>query len=244
MFGVVPLVRPTHPLWLDTADVTAQLSMWRRSGRNRILWLSSKDSFFRRLMPGRPQSPQALLTNSTSFAQEGLPYEACLCELSLSELISLPRLYARIKQLLCDRGEILIYVQTLEENPLRATPLALYDDLFPSVDVSSVRFRGNAISALVRKLFFKGTRQFAHRPPLRAVMAAATLLALAPLAWIANSLAARRNPTKFHASWTSAVLHFVVKKKPRIVPETEIGQIGREPQAHPQPDAVSTASVA
>ncbi len=26
MFGVVPLVRRTHPLWLDTADVTAQLS--------------------------------------------------------------------------------------------------------------------------------------------------------------------------------------------------------------------------
>src|ERR1700687_3039762 len=38
MFGRVPLVRRTHPLWLDTAEVAAQLAGWRSSGRHRILW--------------------------------------------------------------------------------------------------------------------------------------------------------------------------------------------------------------
>jgi hypothetical protein len=244
MFGLVPFLRRTHPLWLDTTDVAAQLSAWRRSGRTRILWVSSRDSFFRSLMGGPPQLPQLLLKGSTSLVEEAPPYDACLCELSLSELVNLPALYANIRQVLCDRGEVLIYVHTLGENPLRASPLELYDNFFPAVDVSTVRFRGNATTALIRKLFFKGTRDFAHKPRLRAVMAAITLVALAPFAWVANWRASRRDASKFASGWTTAVLHFVVKKKPKIQPALEIGQIGRESQGRPQDNALSAATVA
>ena len=233
MFGVVPVLRRTHPLWLDTYDVAAQLSAWRSSGRTRVLWITSRDLFFRSLLSGPPQSPQLFLKGAGSLTGESPLHDACLCELSLSELVNLPALYTNIRQVLCDRGEILIYVHTLDENPLRATPLQLYDDLFPSVDASNVRFRGNSTTALIRKLFFKGTRHFAHRPALRVVMAAVTLLALAPFAWVANTLAARRDANKFNPNWTSAVLHFVVKKKPKIAPEAEIGQIRRESDPNP-----------
>ena len=229
MFGLVPLVRRTHPLWLDTAEVAAQLSAWRRSGRDRILWVSSKDSFFHRLMSARAQSPQLLLKASSDVEDE-LPYDACLCELSLSELSILPALYSRIRQLVADGAEILVYVHTLGRNPLRANPFAAYEELFPAVDVSTVHFHGNATTALIRKLFFKGTRHFAHKPRVRAVMAAITLLALAPFAWLANWRAGRRDASKFASGWTTAVLHFVVKKKPKIQPAAEIGQIGRESQ--------------
>src|SRR3984893_14426007 len=70
MFGTVPLVGRTHPLWVDTAEVAARLAVWRGSGRDRILWLSSKDSFFRSVMAGRAQSPQALLQGSPSVIHE------------------------------------------------------------------------------------------------------------------------------------------------------------------------------
>ena len=243
MFGFVPLVRRTHPLWLDTAEVAAQLSGWRRSGRHRILWVSSKDSFFHRLMSARAQSPQLVL-KASSVVEDELPYDACLCELSLSELSILPALYSRIRQLVADGAEILVYVHTLGRNPLRANPFAAYEELFPAVDVSSVHFHGNATTALIRKLFFKGTRHFAHKPRVRAVMAAITLVALAPFAWLANWRASRRDASKFASGWTTAVLHFVVKKKPKIQPATEIGQIGRESQGRPQDNALSAATVA
>ena len=243
MFGLVPLVRRTHPLWLDTAEVATELSAWRRSGRDRILWVTSKDSFFHRLMPARAQSPQLLL--KSNFDVEGeLLYDACLCELSLSELSSLPALYSRMRQLVADRAEVLVYVHTLARNPLHANPFAAYEELFPAVDVSTVRFRGNATTALIRKIFFKGTRSFAHRPRLRAVMAAITLLALAPFAWLANSEAARRDASKFVSGWTSAVLHFVVKKTPKVRPAAEMGQIGRESDARPQVNVVPAATMA
>jgi hypothetical protein len=243
MFGVVPLVRRTHPLWLDTAEVAAQLLRWRRSGRHRILWVSSKDSFFHRLMSARAQSPQLVL-KASSVVEDELPYDACLCELSLSELSILPALYSRIRRLVADGAEILVYVHTLGRNPLRANPFAAYEELFPTVDVSSVHFHGNATTALIRKLFFKGTRHFAHKPRVRAVMAAITLVALAPFAWLANWRASRRDASKFASGWTTAVLHFGVKKKPKIQPAREIGQIGRESQGRPQDNALSAATVA
>jgi hypothetical protein len=141
---------------------------------------------------------------------------------------------------------MLVYVHTLGRNPLRANPFAAHEELFPAVDVSSVHFHGNATTALIRKLFFKGTRDFAHKPRLRAVMAAITLLALAPFAWVANWRASRRDASKFAFGWTTAVLHFVVKKKPEIQPTTEIGQIGRESQGRPQDqdNVLSAATVA
>jgi hypothetical protein len=198
-------------------------------------------------MPGRAQSPQLLLKDSNGPVSEDTPYDACLCELSLSELSILPALYSRIRQLVADRAEILIYVHTLGQNPLRASPLEAYDDFLPAVDVSTVRFHGNAATALIRKIFFKGTRHFAHKPRVRAVMAAVTLLALAPFAWLANSQAARRDASKFASGWTTAVLHFTVKKKPKNQPAAQIGQIGQLGQAseaRQQPTAASAATVA
>jgi hypothetical protein len=255
MFGTVPLVGRTHPLWVDTAEVAARLAVWRGSGRDRILWLSSKDSFFRSVMAGRAQSPQLLLKGSQGPVQDEAPYNACLCELSLSELSSLPALYAKISEVVEDRAEILIYLHTLGRNPLRANPFAAYaeprhanpfaayEELFPAVDASTVRFHGNATTALIRKIFLNGTRHrhFAHRPRVRAVMAAITLLALAPFAWLANSQAARRDASRFAPRWTSAVLHFVVKKKRKSLPAVGIGQIGSRHQGRPRNDCLSTA---
>ncbi len=192
-------------------------------------------------MPGRPQSPQSLLISSNSPGHEDLPYEACLCELSLSELSILPMLYSRIRQMVGAQAEILIYMHTLSRNPLRINPFEAYEELFPALDVSSVRFHGNATTALIRRAYMKGSRLSAHRPSVRAIMAAVTLLALAPFAWVANWYAARQNPSRFNPNWTSAVLHFVVKKKPKIASEAEIGQIRRE--FGPQPTCKGHAAL-
>ena len=85
------------------------------------------------------------------------------------------------------RREILIYMHTLADNPLRVDPFEAYEELFPALDVSSVRFRGKRDHRFDPESVHQGIPHFAHRPRLRAVMAAVTLLALAPFAWVANS---------------------------------------------------------
>jgi hypothetical protein len=224
MFGSLPLLRPTHPLWLDTADVAARLSAWRQGGRDRVLWLSSKDSFFHSLLTERTDATRLLLKQRNY--PEDMPYDACLCELSPTEISNLPALYAKIRLLVRDGAEVLFYVYKRGPMPLRANPFAAYEELFPAIDVSTIRFHGNTLTCLIRNLFIKWSGRFAHFPAARAVIAGITLLALAPLAWLANRQADGRDATIFTPTWTSTVVHFVVRKKPEIVQQTAGGYGG------------------
>ena len=214
MFGSLPLLRPAHPLWHDTADVAARLSAWRQAGRDRVLWLSSKDSFFHSLLTERSDATQLLLNHPDRLGGRGMPYDACLCELSPTEISNLPALYAAIRPLVSDGAEILFYVYRSGPMPLRANPFEAYEELFPAIDVSTIRFHGTKVTYLIRNLFIKCSQRFAHIPAARAAVAGMTLVALAPFAWLANRQADSRDPTAFTPSWTSAVLQFVVRKKP------------------------------
>jgi hypothetical protein len=218
MFGSLPLLRPGHPLWVDTAEVAARLSAWRQTGRDRVLWLSSKDSFFHSLLIERTDMTQLLL-NSADHSED-VPYDACLCELSPTELSNLPALYAKIRPLVRDDSEILFYVYRLGPMPLLANPFEAYEEFFPAIDVSTIRFHGNSVTASIRNLFLKWSRLFAHIPAIRAAVAAMTLVVLAPFAWLANRQATRRDATIFTPNWTSAVLQFHVKKKPEATRRT------------------------
>jgi hypothetical protein len=215
MFGSLPLLRPTHPLWLDTADVAARLSAWREAGRDRVLWLSSKDSFFQSLLTERSDATRLLLKQPDHPSIEDLPYDACLCELSPTEISNLPALYAKIRPLVSDGAEILFYVYKRGPMPLRANPFEAYEELFPAIDVSTIRFHGNTLTWLIRNLFIKCSGLFAHIPAARAAVVGIALVALAPLAWLANRQADRRDATIFTPTWTSTVVHFVVRKKPK-----------------------------
>src|SRR6478752_6024593 len=217
MFGSLPLLRPSHPLWLDTADVAAHLSAWRQGGRSRVLWLSSKDSFFHSLLTERTDATRLLLKQRDYLSNEDMPYDACLCELSPTELSNLPALYAKIRPLVRDGAEVLFYVYKRGPMPLRANPFVAYEELFPTIDVSTIRFHGNTLTCLIRNLFIKWSGLFAHFPAARAAIAGISLLALAPFAWLTNRQADRRDATIFTPTWTSTVVHFVVRKKPEMV---------------------------
>jgi hypothetical protein len=56
-----------------------------------------------------------------------------------------------------------------------------------------------------------------HIPAARGVVAGVTLVLLAPFAWLANRQAERRDATIFTPTWTSTVVHFVVRKKTEAV---------------------------
>ena len=251
MFGIAPFLRRTHPLWIDTVDVATHLASWRCSGRDRILWLSSKYSFFRSWMGRQPEPPELFLKSPAPFFAEGLLYDACLCELGLSDVVEVPTLYNNIRQLVRDGGEILIYVHIhalIESRPLCATALELTtENFFPARDVSSVRFRGNSTTDVIRRIFFQGTIHLTDWPALRIIMASLTVLILAPFAFLANWHAGRRDPQKFTRGWTSAILHFVVKKDTQARPAREIGkiaQIGQAPEGKAHHSSARRATVA
>src|SRR5229473_2285141 len=126
LFGPLPFLRPAHPLWLDTSAVTAQLVSWHRSGE-RILWLCSRDSLFSSILKDRRDPTSLLMKRPTEQAASGDFFDACLCELSPSELTTLPALHRRIRTLVRNGGKVLVHINNPYLTPVGMGQFAAYE---------------------------------------------------------------------------------------------------------------------
>src|SRR5215467_8631323 len=212
LFGPLPFLRPAHPLWLDTFDVTAQLVSWSRAGR-RILWLCSRESLFSSILKDRRDPTSLLMTTPTNQAVSGDFFDACLCELSPSELTMLPALHRRIRTLVRNDGKVLVHINNPYLTPVGMGQFAAYEAVFPDVDKSAIRFHGTWLTAQIRKLYLRAATSFPTGSLARGISAGLALIALAPVAWLANKAAARRDATAFTPNWTSVVVELEVVRK-------------------------------
>src|SRR6266481_1246456 len=185
LFGPLPFLRPAHPLWLDTFDVTAQLVSWRRAGQ-RILWLCSRDSLFSSVLKDRRDPTSLLMTTPTSQPARGDFFDACLCELSPSQLLTLPALHRRIRTLVRNGGKVLVHINNPYLIPIGMGQFAAYEAVFPDVDKSRIRFYGSWLTAQIRKLYLRAATSFPAGSAARGILAGLALLVLAPMAWLAN----------------------------------------------------------
>jgi hypothetical protein len=209
LFGRLPDVGPHHPLWVDMQAVTAKLAEWEARGSRRLLWLASGDSFFHRKLKGRVDPMALLVDDSASWNSGGAPlYDACLCELSTDELSSLRKIYARVRPMVRDGGEIMVYVFNKHGTALRPDDLAFCDSVLPDLDRSDIHFAGSPTTRLIRSLYLNVATSRQGGPVARGVLTAGALLGLAPFAWLANTRAARRDTTSYNGTWTSLTMHF------------------------------------
>jgi hypothetical protein len=218
LLGPLPFLRPAHPLWLDTFDVTAQLVSWRQSGQ-RILWLCSRDSLFSSILKDRSDPTSLLMTKPTNQAAGGDSFDACLCELSPSELTTLPALHRRIRTLLRNGGKVLVHINNPHLTPVGMGQFAAYEAVFPDVDKSTIRFHGTWLTAQIRKLYLRAATSFPAGSLARGILAGLALLVLAPMAWLANRVAARRDASAFTPNWTSVVVELEVVRKDASSPD-------------------------
>jgi hypothetical protein len=211
-FGSPPDVGPFHPLWLDTRLVADRVTEWKRQGAS-ILWLTSGDSLFHRMLHDRRDPAVLFLDQASSSVFADAPYDACLCEVTIDELATLNRLYGRIRPLMRNGAEVLFLVSGSSGRWLSASDATL-QSAFPDVDVSDVGFFGSGATDALRRLYLRTSKTLPDRPLLRAIATGAVLIGLAPLVRIANALAAKRDPSIFTPRWSSAVIRFQVTKKP------------------------------
>ena len=210
VFGTIPKVGLFHPLWTDSFAVAREVANWRAGGEQRILWISSVNSLFDAEVAPRINPTTLLMSELSGSPSESLLYDACVCELSLSELLYLRRLYAKIRPLIRDGGKIVVSVRATKGVFDGATTVLQEAD-YPDLDISEICFYGTAVIALARKLAIPALRPIPTRPIVRATIVASLVL-LAPLIWFANTHAARRDPSKFRATWTSLLIKFVVRR--------------------------------
>ena len=137
-------------------------------------------------------------------------YDVCLCELRFEDLTSLRPLYERIRPTIKDGGEIVVFVFNKSDAQLKADDLAFCDGALPDRDRSTINFFGSPMTALLRRSYLRVSTSFQGHPLTRGVLTAGVLLALAPLAWLANIATSRHDATIFKGTWTSLMMVFTV----------------------------------
>jgi hypothetical protein len=137
-------------------------------------------------------------------------YDVCLCELRPDDLSSLRPLYERIRPMIREGGEIIVYAFNRNDAQLRADDLAFCDSVLPDRDRSTLNFFGSPTTALLRRSYLRVSTSLQGHPLTRGVLTAGVLLALAPLAWLANIATSRHDATIFKGTWTSLMMVFTV----------------------------------
>ena len=160
------------------------------------------------------QDPMSLLMATEPIAP-GIQhyYDVCLCELRPDDLSSLRPLYERIRPMIREGGEIVVCVFNKNDARLKADDLAFCDGALPDRDRSTMLFFGSRATAMLLRSYLPVSTSFPGRPIARAVLTAGVLLALAPLAWLANTATSRDDATIFRGAWTSLMMVFTVGRR-------------------------------
>src|SRR5262249_46157057 len=156
------------------------LASWRQSGQ-RILWLCSRDSLFSSILKDRSDPTSLLMTRPTSEAVTGDLFDACLCELSPSELTTLPALHLHLPALVRNGGKVFVHINNPYLAPVGMGQFAAYEAVFPDVDKSAIRFHGTWLTAQIRKFYLRAATSFPAGSLARGISAGLALIALAPM---------------------------------------------------------------
>lgn len=212
MFGSPPQVSKFHPLWADVSSITGKMTAWQRNGRVNILRLEPGN--WRTLIIQRKFGDHDAGDQAPLF--KGAPYNVCICELTFKELTELAPVYATLRPLMKDGGHVLFKTEKVG-NVLDGAELFLELCEFPDVDISEINFHGTAITGLLKTLYRPAMRPLSTRPLARGLIICG-LVAMAPIVWLANALAARRDPSLYSSTWTTLSVEFRVKRRNAVAP--------------------------
>ncbi len=207
MFGAPPKVSKFHPLWADVSPITEKLTAWQRAGHSNVLWLRAGNwrlLLSRQTCDGRP-------ADGVDPFFKNAPYDVCVCEFALKEMPELARIYIALRPLMKD-GAHALFSATKGGGLFDGAELFLSGCDFPDLDVSEVNFHGSAFLAALHVLYIPAMRPVSTRPLARALIIC-TLIAAAPLVWLANAWAARRDLSIFSSTWTTLTVEFLVKRR-------------------------------
>ena len=216
MFGIPPRVSKFHPLWPDMAPVCQKLAAWREAGRGNILWIGPPGSVFDALLSDRV-SPGVLLASDECGARlrENTSYDACILHLSIDDLMNLDRLYMKVRPLIKEGGEVVVYVPK-DSSLFDSADLLLTRAEVPGVDVSEIHFLGTAATAIPAMLYKRLPLDFSKQPAVRVAAVSVAFILIAPLVWLVNTWAQRRDTAIFTSAWTSLLMKFTVKRRARL----------------------------
>jgi len=210
IFGRLPDLRMTHPIWQDTQFVARRLRAMAADRGLRSLLVTSHDSHFKERFAERIDVAQLKRTWS-SEGREG-QYDLCLCELSVDDASDFRAIYATIRPIMKSGGTVIAHVISRDLRGLQVGNTTLFEGMLPDVDVSELRFCGGMPAAIARRVFKWVTSDMELPWFPRYLAIGLTLVALAPFMWFINRRSAARDPCVPVKPWTSMTIELTVRR--------------------------------
>ncbi len=209
MFGKVPYLRKTHPIWLDSHFVADHLRRQRANPHPRMLLVGSHDSMFKSEFSERIDVAQLKRT----FATEGREgqYDLCLCDLSVHDALDFRAIFAIVRPIMKPGGTVIAFVFSHDFKGFPVSDAELFEKMLPGSDVSHLYFFGGKRAALMRRIFKWVTSELSMTWFLRDLAIGATLMALAPFVWHMNRQGEARDASIMIRPWTSMVIELQVR---------------------------------
>jgi hypothetical protein len=205
-FGAPPQVSKFHPLWTDGRALWKNDASFIR-GKQSILRIGPDTWLFCGAIEDTTDASILLSSSGSRSAFKKAPYDACVCTLTQRELPNLGRLYAAIRPLMKDDGQVLFHAMRTS-GMFEGIGDAVENLDFPDIDISEIHFYGTWATAALRAVYLRACRSLGGHPMLIGLV----LVMLAPLVRLANARAARRDPSIFSPLWTSLSVEFAVKR--------------------------------
>jgi hypothetical protein len=208
LFGRIPRLRRTHPVWLDTQFVVDRMDAQARGDRRRWLLVSSQESMFAGSFKERINVAE-LKRMWSSEGREG-QYDFCLCDLNIEDAHDFRAIYAALRPVMKRGGTVIAYVLSHDFRGFPVSDGELFERMLPDNDVSQIRFFGGLRPAMMRRIFRWATAEIAGPWILRYVATAILLVLFAPYVYLTNSRSAQRDSTLAIKPWTSMAIELTV----------------------------------
>jgi hypothetical protein len=209
LFGKIPHLRRTHPVWLDTQFVVRRLNAQALKDRGRWLLVSSQESMFSGSFPERINVAE-LKRMWSSEGREG-QYDFCLCDLNIDDARDFRSIYSAIRPIMKPGGTVIAYVLSHDFKGFPVSEGELFEAMLPDSDISEMHFFGGIRPAMVRKLYKWVTVDLAAPWLLRYYVIGLLLFILAPYVYVANGRSAQRDSTMPIKPWTSVAIELTVR---------------------------------
>ncbi|MCK6449873.1 MAG: hypothetical protein L6R19_03275 [Alphaproteobacteria bacterium] len=209
IFGKIPHVRRTHPIWQDVQFVASRLrALWDQPDR-RMLLVAPHDSLFRSEFSERIDTAQL----KGSFSPEGREsqYDLCVVDLTFDDPRELTQLYALVRPIMKPGSTVIAFVLSRNFKGFSVSDSEVYEKILPASDISQLHFFGDARAVVFRRIFKWVTSELTIPWLLRDVAIGATLVLLAPFVWHANRRGRARDSTRPIRPWTSIAIVLTVR---------------------------------
>lgn len=207
LFGHPGRLKRYHPRWLETHFLSEAFFEETARG-SKILWISGRNSLLVELASKAttwvsPSEIEYDLPPESLYEKD--PYDACMFDLSLFEALRFRHMYNKVRRQVKNGGRVYLNIFNKYAQKIVPDDAQFCETVLPDKDTSSASFFGNRLHRVVRLIHESSMQMINGESRIIAIISrslrVSALIALAPLAYLANRNVREGHVYVYRAKW-------------------------------------------